>query len=423
MKDSGIEWIGEIPKDWETRKLKYDVISNESVLSEQTDPYFSFLYVDIGSVENGKGIVSFKPMNFIDAPSRARRVVFPSDVIVSTVRTYLKATAQIPACNRPVIVSTGFSVLKPNKSGKMTSGFLKYLVQCQGFVNRIEAYSNGVAYPSITNTELINTPIPLPSISKQILITDYLDHKCSQIDSLVSNIEAQIAKLDEYRKALITQAVTKGLHPNAEMKDSGVEWIGEIPKGWELRKLKWIISDIRSGDCLTAEDLEEENNDGKFFPVYGGNGKRGFYSDYNQSSEAILIGRQGALSGNVHLVKGKYWATDHALVTHFTKDVSIEYSRYLMEAMNLNQYAYETAAQPGLSISKIANLMIPFPDLTQQRQIAKYLNENSREIEIILETMISKLKSLASYKKSLIFDYVTGKKEVPADFRKEHSHD
>lgn len=206
MKDSEIEWIGEIPEEWNPIRLKYIANYNTTTLTENTNADYEFDYIDIGSVTYGKGIEQFQPMKFSDAPSRARRVVKPHDVIVSTVRTYLKAIAYVPEYDRPVVVSTGFLTLtaKPIILPK----FLRYAVESEPFVSGIEANSVGISYPAINTSEAIKVTIILPPLSEQHTIAEYLDTKCSEIDSAISLKKQQIKALNDYKKSLIYEYVT-----------------------------------------------------------------------------------------------------------------------------------------------------------------------------------------------------------------------
>ena len=206
MKDSGIEWIGEIPKEWNVMFLKYLVQYNIDTLIESTDENFEFDYIDIGSVEYGKGIVNFQKLRFKDAPSRARRLVRENDVIVSTVRTYLKAIAQIPVYDKPIVVSTGFIALRA--LNKMNSAFLKYVIESNWFVSLIEMNSKGVSYPAINSSEVIQIKVVCPVLLEQQQIADYLDSKCSEIDSLIADKKRQLDILADYKKSLIYEYVT-----------------------------------------------------------------------------------------------------------------------------------------------------------------------------------------------------------------------
>ena len=187
-----------------------------------------------------------------------------------------------------------------------------------------------------------------------------------------------------------------------EMKDSGIEWIGQIPKDWSYSKIRYHCS-MKSGDNITSLNIEETSH----YPVYGGNGQRGYFSQYNVDGDKILIGRQGALAGNVHYVSGKFWATDHAIVTTPFEDINILYFFYLLKGYELNRYAQDTAAQPGLAVSKIMNLAIYLPSFVEQQQIADYLDTKCSEIDATAEDIQKEITLLEDYKKSVIIEAVT----------------
>ena len=206
MKISGIKWIDLIPEDWIESKIKYETQYNIESLTEQTDNDFEFDYIDIGSVEYGIGITHTERCKFGSAPSRARRVVHNGDVIVSTVRTYLKAMAKINAISFPTIVSTGFAVLTCMKG--LLADFLYYYVQSLPFIEFVITHSTGIGYPSINCSDLVSASILKPSIEEQAEIASYLDQKCSEIDSLIASKEKFITELEIYKKSLIHEYVT-----------------------------------------------------------------------------------------------------------------------------------------------------------------------------------------------------------------------
>ena len=236
-KDSGVEWLGEIPSHWSSKQLKYLCTYNDEVLSELTKKDDEIEYVDIGGVSSISGIANIETMTFGDAPSRARRIVKDGDVIVSTVRTYLEAIAPINNPPENLIVSTGFAVIRP--TSLLTKSYTSYCLRAKGFIKEVVARSVGVSYPAINASELVNIKIPFLNYEEQIQITAFLDHETAKIDSLIEKQQKLIALLKEKRQAVISHAVTKGLNPNAPMKDSGVEWLGEVPEHWDVSKLKW----------------------------------------------------------------------------------------------------------------------------------------------------------------------------------------
>lgn len=206
MKDSGIEWLGEIPEHWEIKPLKYFVTHNDEALSNSTDKEYELNYIDIGNVDSNGEIEEIVKYKFKDAPSRARRIVKVGDVIISTVRTYLKAIAIIED-NQDVIVSTGFAVLRPRKS--IVGEFLNYAVRANYFIEDVCSNSFGVSYPAINASELVTLKLAVPNNeTEQKNIVEFIKNESKTIDKTISTIEKEIALVEEYKTALIAEAVT-----------------------------------------------------------------------------------------------------------------------------------------------------------------------------------------------------------------------
>ena len=188
-----------------------------------------------------------------------------------------------------------------------------------------------------------------------------------------------------------------------KMKDSGIEWIGEIPEGWEVVPVKRLCT-MQAGKNLTSEQIAPEGT----YPVYGGNGIRGFFSDYNCDGQFLTVGRQGALCGNVHKINGKVWATEHAVITTPSSYTSLDFLYYLLIGMDLNQYVSSTAAQPGLAVGMLLNLKTCYPCSTlEQTQISNYLNAKCSEIDTMLSRTLSSIEEYKKLKQAIITQAVT----------------
>ena len=188
-----------------------------------------------------------------------------------------------------------------------------------------------------------------------------------------------------------------------KMKDSGIEWIGEIPEGWEVVPVKRLCT-MQAGKNLTSEQIAPEGT----YPVYGGNGIRGFFSDYNCDGQFLTVGRQGALCGNVHKINGKVWATEHAVITTPSSYTILDFLYYLLIGMDLNQYVSSTAAQPGLAVGTLLNLKTCYPCSTlEQTQISNYLNAKCSEIDIMLTKTRSSIEEYKKLKQAVITQAVT----------------
>ena len=206
MKDSGIEWLGEIPKGWKVLRVKYVSSINDEVISESVTDDYELLYVDIGNVNITNGIQKKEQINLKNAPSRARRKVKNGDIIVSTVRTYLRAIAPIVDPEPNLIVSTGFAVVRPCR--QFQSIFAAYALCAPYFIDTVVSLSVGVSYPAINASDIAGICLAIPPVSEQTAIANHLDRETAKIDALIEKVQTSIDLLREKRSALITAAVT-----------------------------------------------------------------------------------------------------------------------------------------------------------------------------------------------------------------------
>jgi len=214
-KASGIEWLGEIPEHWDALRLKNIATYNDDALGETTDPDFEILYTDISSVDKIAGIQKKEMMTFENAPSRARRKVIDGDVIISTVRTYLRAIVPISNSESSLIVSTGFAVIRPTE--RFDSRFASYALRAPYFVEEVVANSVGVSYPAINASKLVTFNIALPPKEDQSEIATFLERETKRIDTLIEKVRESIEKFREYRTALISAAVTGKIDVRGEV--------------------------------------------------------------------------------------------------------------------------------------------------------------------------------------------------------------
>ena len=238
-KDSGVEWLGAVPSQWEVKPLKAVATCNDEVLPETTGPETIIEYVEISGVSEGKGIVTTESLTFATAPSRARRIVRHGDVLISTVRTYLRAIAPVAHPPTNLIASTGFAAIRPRA---VHVGFLSYMLRAEYLMSEVIARSVGISYPAINASDLMRLKGPVPETEEQAAIATFLDSETAKIDALVEEQKRLIELLKEKRQAVISHAVTKGLNPNAPMKDSGAEWLGEVPTHWNTSRLANLFS-------------------------------------------------------------------------------------------------------------------------------------------------------------------------------------
>jgi type I restriction enzyme S subunit len=385
------------------RRLKYAATINDEALSESTDSDFELAYIDIGNVDSQGWVHDIVNYRFEDAPSRARRIVRDGDVIISTVRTYLQAIAPVENPPQNLIVSTGFAVVRP--SSALDHRFCKYALRANRFLWEVESRSTGVSYPAINASDLGDIKVSLPELGTQRLIANYLDRETARIDGLIAEKERMLALLEEKRAALISRVVTRGLDHNAPLKPSGQEWLGEIPAHWDVLPLRWFAQ-ISSGDFLSNDAIVKEPTDEVAVPVIGGNGVLGYTAQGNAES-ALVVGRVGALCGNVHYIDGISWVTDNALLLRVSGRFVPPYLREVLHLMQLNTLANQSA-QPLITGEMVKAQKVPSPPLHEQKTIIIYLKESLSEYSALLLEIRNSLSLLEERRAALITAAVTG---------------
>ena len=395
MKDSGIEWIGKIPEDWAIERMK-------SLFTERNERDCKGR--TLLSVSQFWGIRPKSETDIADSHIAESyddyKEVYQGDFVMNIMLAWNGSYA---VSEYDGMVSPAYCVFKFRKD--CCKKYFHYLLRTNGYPTAFKTMSRGVIdsrlrlYPE----QFYTFPIIIPSVDEQQRIVDYLDKKCGEIDSLIALQEQMIEKLKAYKQSVITEAVTKGLDPNAKLVPSGIDWIGEIPEGWKVCRIKDLVI-MKSGSNLTSEQIANEGS----YPVYGGNGLRGYYEAYSNEGDYVLVGRQGALCGNINYAFGRFWATDHAVVCYPRRNFSLIWFGETLRSMNLGQYSL-SAAQPGLSVDRIREKKMPLPPLSEQQTIASYLDEKCADIDRLIALKQQKIETLKDYKKSVIYEAVTGK--------------
>ena len=397
MKPSGVEWIGDIPQEWEIKKCfqMFDQVKNRNTGMQETN-LLSLSYGKIvrKNINTTTGLLpeSFDSYNIINS----------GDIVLRLTDLQNDHTSlRVGLAYEKGIVTSAYLTLRKKCNG--TSSFFYYSLHTFDIIKGFYGMGSGIRQ-GLNWDSLKNLILPLPPISEQQRIAEFLDRKCAEIDSIIAKTKATVEEYKALKQAVITEAVTKGIRPDRPMKDSGVEWIGEIPQEWKCLKSKCIITSLYSGAALTATDFVEDG-----FPVFGGGQRLGYYSDYNLE-KTLVIGRVGAKCGCVTKVDEKAWATDNALIV--TTETSIDYLFYILVAAQLNKLNTSNA-QPLITSSKVLNFKMPFCEsIDEQNEIVEYLDHKCAEIDRLIAAKEQLLTELESYKKSVIYEYVTGKKEV-----------
>lgn len=393
-KDSGVNWLGEIPRHWGLIKSKY--LWKESFnISEQGNE-------ELLSVSQYDGITPAKG----DTRSEALdgyKIVKKDDLVINIMLAWMGGLG-ISAYNG--IVSPAYCVYKLNHN--YNPRFFHYLYKTPLYLSEFAKHSTGVI-PSrwrMYTDDFGQVLSLIPPIEEQNAIVAYLDKVTAKIDAAIAQQQKMIELLNERKQIIINNAVTKGLDPTAKMKPSGIPWLGNIPAHWEVRKLKQIAS-LQSGETINSEMFTESG-----YPVFGGNGFRGYTDTYNHDGNYILIGRQGALCGNINYAHGQFFATEHAVVVYPLKNEDIIWLGELLRSSNLNQYS-QSAAQPGLSVSVIGNICYPYPPDKEKKKISTYLQSVLPKIENGINICNDRIDLLQERKQIIINEVVTGKVKMP----------
>ncbi len=407
-KDSGVEWLGEVPEHWNVKRLKETITGNLSYGANESavDSNLSHpRYIRITDFSDD-GMLKEETYKSL-TPDIAKDYLLKEDDILlarsgaTAGKAFHFKNYSGKACYAGYLIKA-----RPNKS-ILLSDFLSYFTK--SFV-----YNDWRNFIVIKATiENISAEkyglflfVPTPPTQEQTAIAAYLDTKTAQIDRKVDLLTQKATQYGKLKQSLINETVARGLDKTVAMKDSGVEWIGEMPEHWEVKRIK-DLSMLQSGDSIVSEQIEEKGK----YPVYGGNGLRGYYSKYTNNGEYILIGRQGALCGNINYASGKFWASEHAVVAYLKCSIDMKWYGEMLRIMNLNQYSL-AAAQPGLAMDGIKRLLLPVPPLQEQKTIADYLGTKTAHIGRIVETINTQIEKLKELRKTLINVVVTGKIKV-----------
>ena len=410
-KSSGIDWLGDIPAHWYMRRLRNTVEMRVSNVDKHVKyvelPVRLCNYVDVYQSERITDDIPFMQATATTSEIARFRLQLGDVLITKDSETWddIGVPALVDYSAHDLICGYHLAVLRPFKS-LLDGRFLFRALQSSMVSFQFHVSANGVTRYGLTHQAIKSVLLPVPPLAEQASIARYLDDADERIRRAIGAKECLIELLTQQRQAVIHRAVTRGLNPDVSLKDSGVEWLGDVPVHWEVRRLKTLCS-MKSGDGITAESIEPSGK----YPVYGGNGLRGYTSAYTHDGAFVLVGRQGALCGNIHIARSKFWASEHAVVADPDTPHSVEWFAAILEVMNLNQYSI-SAAQPGLSVERVLNLALPVPPSHEQATIAEYLDQATGDIEATISNAQRQIDLLWEYRARLISDVVTGRVDV-----------
>jgi len=427
-KDSGVAWLGEVPEHWRVQSVKTVATCNDDVLEETTAIDYEISYVEISGVDASKGITEISPIAFGNAPSRARRRVKNGDILVSTVRTYLRAIAPVNNPPANMIVSTGFAVIRPSD---IESHFLGFIFQAEYLIAEIISHSAGVSYPAINSSELMRLKIPIPQQEEQSAIATFLSRETAKIDELIAEQQRLIELLKEKRQAVISHAVTKGLNPDVPMKDSGIEWLGEVPEEWDVINLNYVLDAIGDVDHYMPESIEKGipyvmTGDLKEFAsnIKFEDCKQVSHKDYLKLSKKIrssrgdvIMARYATIGTTSYIDVDADFLVSYSCVTikpNHSKVIGLYLFYYFKSDAFLQgiQNQINTNTQGNVGVNDLKNVKVALPTLTEQTRIIEYLQSKISKLDSISDRSQATIELLKERRTALISAAVTGKIDV-----------
>ncbi|WP_141081910.1 restriction endonuclease subunit S [Campylobacter lanienae] len=420
FKDSGIAWIGEIPKHWEIKRLKF-------ILNERKENNKPVKTDFILSLTNEKGVIPYSEKgaqgNISKDDITGYKLAYPNDIILNSMNVVIGSVG----------LSSYFGAISPvyyalYSKENSNIKFYNYIFQTSVFQNSLKGLGNGILEirMRIPMSNLNNVFLPLPPLNEQKEIAEFLDKKCEIIDKRLSNLERKIKSLKEYKKSLISECVTKGLNPkNMEFKDSGIPWICQIPKHWKISKIKYIAKLKTGGTPNNSFGINVENNG---YPwITPANIDENFnikadkfitekslkISNFSlfYSNTILLIGI-GATVGKIGYLLEKSYCNQQitALVPfNINSKFLLYYLHFIKHKIILEA---STNTLPIINNKILNNISVIYPPLNEQKEIAEFLDKKCEKIDRLNENYTKQITALKEYKKSLIYECVTGKKEI-----------
>lgn len=417
MKDSGVEWIGEIPEKWKLIRFKDKYINCKEIAKEQSSEFERLALTLKGVIKRGKDdSEGLQPKEF-----DGYQVLKENDFVFKMIDLQNISTSRVGLSQYTGLVSPAYIRFAPRTKGQYNKFIYYFLMSL--YYNCVYNKLGGNGVRSALNAkDMGDFKVPFPDEFLQKAIGSYLDEKCAQVDSLISNVQSQIEKLKAYKQSLITEVVTKGLYPNAPMKDSGVEWLGKVNASYSIQSMRSIFKikkDIIGREpeivlSITQKGLRVKNiseNEGQMAASYAS------YQIVNIGDFAM--NHMDLLTGGIGIAEiAGVTSPDYRVFVMKNPMNCAKYFLYVLETYYRNKVFYafgKGAANLGrwrLPAQNFNTILIPVPSISEQFKIAEVLEDKCYKINRLMEIKQTKIEKLEQYKRSLIYEYVTGKKEV-----------
>lgn len=430
MKDSGNKWIGDIPADWSCGKTIY-YLSMPMTDGPHTTPQLyddGVPFLSAEAVSCGRGKIDFDHIRgYISEEfyeECCKKYIPQMDDIYMIKSGATTGRVSIVDTDVKFTIWSPLAVYRVNKSLIMPR-FMFYAIQSPSYMKQVEDGWNYGTQQNIGMRTLEKLKVAVPPYAEQKRIVEYLDTKWNEIDALTADIQSQIDTLEKYKRSVITEAVTKGLDRNVEMKDSGIEYVGQIPTSWSMHPVYYYFGERKHKNSLGQEQnllsLSYGNVIKKDINTREGLLPESF-NTYNIVEAGDIIIRPTDLQNDKRSLRTGL-VTEHGIITSAyidlmpIRNINTEYYHYLLHAFDVMKVFYNmgNGVRQGLNFSEFSRLMVFEPSLDEQNAIVDYLNDKFRQIDTVISEKQEQLSTLDTFKKSLIYEYVTGKKEVPAN--------
>lgn len=399
MKESGIDWIGQIPEEWEISKIRYLVTTrSEKRITDSSVPY-----IGLENIESQTG-------KFVDTGIQVDKseniVVEIGDILFGKLRPYLRKYW------RATFTSTASSEFLVFQSSELDMNFLYYAIQSDSFIEEVNTSTYGSKMPRASWEYIKNMKIAFPtSLVEQQKIADFLDKKTTQLDKVKSLLEEQIQKLNAYRASLIYETVTKGLDKTVPMKDLGIDWIGQVPQGWGVSRLKYYF-DIYAGGDIDERNTVEEYSESHPYPVLSNSleneGVLGYTNKYRFKKNCVTVTGRGDVGKAVYR-NIKFYPVVRLLVCVPKSQVDCRFVTYWINSAIIEK---NQTAVSQLTIQMLGELIFVNVPFLEQKNIADFLGKKTNQIDKLIQIKNQQIDNINKQRQTLIYDYVTGKKRA-----------
>ena len=403
MRDSGVEWIGMVPEHWNVERLQWHL----EEINHTNNPVKT---ANILSLTNKLGVVPYEEKGNQGNKAKENlsdyKLAYPNCIVANSMNILI---GSVGLCNYFGCVSPVYYVFKAKDLNDIR--FFNYVFGLTNFQKELRKYANGILEIRlrVSASNILKRRVAIPPYSEQLSIADFLDNIISKIDSIIAEAKASIEEYKAWKSSIIYEAVTKGLDPTAEMKDSGVDIIGTIPAHWKSSRLKFLCS-IMTGN----QDTQNAVPDGEY-PFYVRSPIVERSNVYTFDGEGILMAGDGAGAGRVfHHAFGKYAIHQRVYCFYNFRETVSDYLFFYMSELFSKEMDKGSAQStvPSVRMPMITNFVVCLPPISEQNEIVSYLKKRIDSIESIIQAKEELIADLESYKKSLIYEVVTGKRKV-----------